>query len=66
MCPRITDEENQNLLKPFEAQEIWETVKACAGDKAPGPDGYSMAFFSQCWEIIGTDVIAAVSWAANV
>lgn len=36
------------------------SVKACSGDKAPGPDGFSMAFFIQCWEIIGADVIAAV------
>lgn len=31
-----------------------------AGDKAPGSNGYTMTFFSKCWEIIGSDVIAAV------
>lgn len=59
-CPTINTEDNQMLLSPFDPQEIWESVKACAGDKAPGPDGYTMAFYTQCWEVIGSDVIAAV------
>lgn len=45
---------------PFEAQEILESIKACAGDNAPGPDGFSMAFFGQCWEIIKREMVAAV------
>ena len=38
--PMIHEEENKLLLAPFEEQEILESIKACAGDKAPGPDGY--------------------------
>ena len=56
----IHEEENKLLLAPFEQQEILESIKACAGDKAPGPDGYSMAFFSQCWDIIKPDLVATV------
>ncbi len=29
-----------------------------AGDKAPGPDGYTMAFFQGCWATIKDDVMA--------
>jgi hypothetical protein len=32
--------------------------KAWIGDKAPGPDGFSMAFFQDCWEVIKEDVMA--------
>ena len=27
------------------------------GDKAPGPDGFPMAFFQACWAIIKTDLL---------
>ncbi|WMV14449.1 hypothetical protein MTR67_007834 [Solanum verrucosum] len=59
-CPTIDEDDNNQLMAPFEAQEILEGIKACAGDKAPGPDGFSMAFFSQCWEVIKKEVVAAV------
>jgi hypothetical protein len=28
------------------------------GDKAPGPDGFFMAFFQKCWEVIKKDLMA--------
>ena len=28
------------------------------GDKSPGPDGFSMAFFQACWGILKTDIMA--------
>lgn len=59
-CPTINTKENQMLLSPIEPQVVWESVKACAGDKAPGADGYTMTFYIQCWDVIGLDVIAAV------
>ena len=59
----IHEEENKLLLAPFEEQEILESIKACAGDKAP--DGYSMTFFSQCWDIIKPDLVATVQQFHN-
>ena len=35
-------------------------VKDMAGDKSPGPDGFSMAFFQKCWDIVKDDVMAAL------
>jgi hypothetical protein len=32
----------------FEEQEVWEVVREMNGDKALGPDGFSMAFFQKC------------------
>lgn len=43
-CPKVNNEDNVMLKGPFETQEIWDRMKACAGDKAPGPNGFSMAF----------------------
>lgn len=31
------------LDRPFTEEEVWEIVKDMAGDKAPGPDGFSLA-----------------------
>jgi hypothetical protein len=33
-------------------------VRKLKGDKAPGPDGFSMAFFQKCWEVIKKDMMA--------
>jgi hypothetical protein len=30
-------------------------------EKAPGPDGFTGAFFKACWEIIKEDVMAAIN-----
>ncbi|WMV19239.1 hypothetical protein MTR67_012624 [Solanum verrucosum] len=32
----------------------------CTGDKALGPDGFSMEFFNLCWDIINVDLVAAI------
>jgi hypothetical protein len=33
------------LERVFEEHEVWEVVREMNGDKAQGPDGFSMAFF---------------------
>ncbi|WMV57930.1 hypothetical protein MTR67_051315 [Solanum verrucosum] len=59
-CPVINREEQQDLQKPFEEDEVLKGLKACAIDKAPGPDGYTMGFFVKCWEILKGDVMATI------
>lgn len=59
-CPMLHDEDNILLQAHFEQQEILDSIKACAEDKATGPDSYIMAFFRHCWEIIKFDLIETV------
>ena len=33
-------------------------VRDLEGDKASGPDGFSMAFFHHCWRVVERDVLA--------
>jgi len=40
------------LRRVFEKQEVWEVVREMNGDKAPSPDGFSMAFFQKCWGVL--------------
>jgi hypothetical protein len=53
------DEEDKNWLeRDFEEKEVWEVVKGMEGDKAPGPDGFTMAFFQACWGVVKHDFMA--------
>ena len=36
------------LEQRFEREEILRVVKELEGDKAPGPDGFTMAFYHHC------------------
>jgi hypothetical protein len=49
------------LERGFEEQEVWEVVREMNGDKAPGPDGFSMAFFQKCWGVLKKDIMAVFS-----
>ena len=46
------------LERRFEKDEILSMVRDMEGDKASGPDGFSMAFFHHCWRVVERDVLA--------
>ena len=46
------------LGRRFEKEEILLAVNELAGDKAPDPDSFSMAFFHNCWRVVESDVLA--------
>ena len=54
----ISDEDALWLDRPFEENEIEIVVQGCNGDKAPGPDGFSLAFFQHCRSIVRNDIMA--------
>jgi hypothetical protein len=37
---------------------VWYVVRDLNGDKAPGPDCFTMAFFQKCWEILKKNLMA--------
>ncbi|WVZ58821.1 hypothetical protein U9M48_009050 [Paspalum notatum var. saurae] len=43
---------------PHQHDLNWKQMPA---DKAPGPDGFTGAFFSKCWEIVKADVLKAAN-----
>jgi len=49
--------EASSLELPFEERKVLEVVKDLNRDKAPGPDGFTLAFFQDCWDVIKTDLI---------
>ncbi|CAL1375754.1 unnamed protein product [Linum trigynum] len=55
----ISLEENHLLTLPFQEAEIWKAVNSCGGDKAPGPDGFTLRFFQKAWNVIKHDILRA-------
>lgn len=41
----------------FDEKEVLDVVKGMVRDKASSPDGVSMAFFQDCWDIVREDVV---------
>ena len=54
----ITAEEAHWLKRPFDEKEVGGVIKLFNRDKAPGLDGFPMAFFQNCWDIIRSDIMA--------
>ena len=44
----LDETERSMLEREFEKEEIIEALKEAEGDKAPRPDGFTMAFFQKC------------------
>jgi len=49
---RISEEDAIWLDRPFDEDEVYGVIHGFNGDKAPGPDGLSMAFFQSCWSVL--------------
>ena len=43
--------------RKFEREEILQVVSELEGDKAPSPDGFTMAFYHHCWRVVEKDVL---------
>ena len=58
----ISGEDAVWLERPFDEEEVAGVVAGFNGDKAPGPDGFSMGFFQCCWDILNPDVMAVLNY----
>ena len=44
----IEEDERLSLEKEFTKEEVIQVLREMKGDKAPGLDGFTMAFFQKC------------------
>jgi hypothetical protein len=54
----LSVDEAAGLEEPFEEREVKEVIKGMDRDKALGPDGFSLAFYQDCWEVVKGDLMA--------
>ena len=53
----IEEDERLSLEKEFTKEEVIQVLREMEGDKAPSPDGFTMAFFHKCWSVVEKDVM---------
>ena len=53
----ICRESKEFLEQPFSEEEVKVALFQCDGDKAPEPDGFSMAALQDGWEVIKGDIM---------
>ncbi|XP_022042002.1 uncharacterized protein LOC110944659 [Helianthus annuus] len=57
VCPNIntiSESEANLLVAPFSSTEIKNAIWSCAGDRAPGPDGFNFKFIKRCGRAFNT------------
>ncbi|KAL8116353.1 hypothetical protein AgCh_022742 [Apium graveolens] len=57
---RVTLEQNEELLKQITEEEVRRALFQMNPDKAPGPDGFTPAFYQKHWDIVGHDIVQMV------
>ncbi|PNX78269.1 CNGC5-like protein, partial [Trifolium pratense] len=63
IAPKITQDDNDQLVRPITREELKEALFQMHPDKAPGPDGFNPAFYQHFWDLCGNDVFeAATEW----
>jgi hypothetical protein len=50
-------EEATQLERPFSEKEVVLALNQISGEKAPGPDGFTLAFFHHCWDVVKKEVL---------
>ncbi|RVW79938.1 LINE-1 reverse transcriptase-like [Vitis vinifera] len=54
---QLSSREADGLEVPFSVEEIHSALMEMGGDKAPGPDGFSVAFWQECWDFVKEEVV---------
>ena len=54
---RIGSEEAARLEEMFSMEEVYLAISELNGDKALGPDGFSIAFWQFCWEFVKDEIM---------
>ncbi|RVX13251.1 LINE-1 reverse transcriptase-like [Vitis vinifera] len=54
---QLSSREADGLEVPFSMEEIHSALMEMGGDKALGPDGFSVAFWQECWDFVKEEVV---------
>jgi len=56
LSPKVS----MNMITSFFEEEVKDAMWQCGGSKSPGLDGFNFNFIKSCWDVIKSDVMAAV------
>jgi len=56
----VNEEDNQKLNAEVSEEELKETLSSFQKDRSPGPDGWTIEFFQELYEILGNDILRVV------
>ena len=59
--PKVTNQMNAELTRPFSALDAEQSLKQMKPLMAPGPDGMPPFFFKSYWSVVGNYVIVVLS-----
>ena len=54
---RLNDTEAIRTEVPFTEEEVHVALADLNGDKAPGPDGFTAAFWQFSWDVVKSDIM---------
>lgn len=61
MFPRFVDDDgNREMMKAISEEELKEVLGSFQKDKSPGPDGWTIEFFLDLFEFLGSDLMAVI------
>lgn len=58
LAPRMTEEANHSISKPFTEDKVTNAISSMSPFKSPGLDGFPALFNHKYWSIIGANIIA--------
>ena len=53
----LVSSEAEGLEIPFSKEEVFAALSDLGKDKAPGPDGFTMAFWFFCWDVVKVEIM---------
>lgn len=56
----VTSEHNVMFMRPIESKEVEEAVMQMEKGKALGPDGFTVYFFQNCWDLLKDEILEVV------
>lgn len=56
----ITEEDDVDLCRIPDMEEVRQVVFSIDLDSAPRPDGFCSRFYQSCWDIVGAELHAVV------
>ena len=56
----VGEEENLSLMEEVSKDELKAALQSFQKDKSPGPDGWTIEFFTDLYELLGGDILKVV------